>query len=53
MKEGLAKGKAEGITQGIAQNKLETAHNLKKEGLPIEMISRVTGLSIEEIEALD
>jgi hypothetical protein len=29
------------------------AHSLKNDGLPVETISRVTGFSIEEIEALD
>ena len=40
--------KAEGITEG----KAEVAQSLLKEGISIEVISRSTGLSVEEIEHL-
>ena len=51
--EGIAEGKAEGRAEGIAggQNleKRQIAANLKKQGLPIEIIANCTGLSPEEI----
>ena len=50
--EGLAKGEARGIAKGEAKGKRQMAAHLKKEGLPIEMIARSSGLSIEEIESL-
>lgn len=54
------KGMASGIAQGIAQGKEEgkneernlIALNLKKQGIPFELISQCTGLSVKEIELL-
>ena len=45
-------GKAEGIEQGIEQEKLATASKLKRLNAPIEMIIEATGLSKEQIEKL-
>ena len=41
-------GKIEGREEGV----LITAKNMKKEGIPIETISKVTGLSIDEVGKL-
>lgn len=38
--------------EGRAEGKEETARNLKKMGVSLEIISKATGLSIEKIEAL-
>ena len=46
--EGMTKGRAEGMTKG----KAEVAQSLLKEGFSIKIISRSTGLSLEEIERL-
>jgi predicted transposase/invertase (TIGR01784 family) len=45
---GLKKAKNDGIAEG----KLAVACNLIKEKLPVDIIARVTGLSIEEINAI-
>ena len=50
--EGLAEGKAEGIDEGKTIGKAEIAINLLKENYPIEKISKVTGLTEEEIEKI-
>ncbi len=54
--EGLAKGRAEGRTEGRAEGKAEEqlrlAKGFKEAGTAIAIIAQVTGLSIEEIEAL-
>lgn len=54
--EGIAKGKAEGIAEGIAEGeakgKQEIARRMKKEGLPLELIAKLSGLSEKEIEML-
>ncbi len=51
--EGKAEGRAEGIEEGIAKGKteglLETARRMLSDGLSVEMVSRYTGLSEEEI----
>lgn len=54
--KGIAQGKAEGIAQGKAEGerlaKVEIAKISLKNGLSVEMICEITGLSIEEIEAI-
>jgi len=53
---GIIKGRQEGIATGMEKgqqmNKLETAKKMIQEGLPIDLIQRVTGLSEKEIEDL-
>ena len=50
--EAEAKGKAEGIEEGIAKANIENARKMKALGLANDLISQVTGLSIEFIENL-
>ena len=47
--ESIAKGREEGIAEGQNLEKRQIAANLKKQGLPIEIIANCTGLSPEEI----
>jgi predicted transposase/invertase (TIGR01784 family) len=42
----------EGRAEGVAENKLEIARNLKKMGLPVSQIAEGTGLSLETIDRL-
>ncbi len=42
----------DGKADGKLEEKLEIARNLKQEGFPIEVIEKVTGLSVEEIKQL-
>ena len=50
--QGRAEGRAEGRAQGAQSEKLETAKRMKAEGLDINLISKITQLSIDEIEKL-
>ena len=54
---GLAEGREVGLAEGRAEGEmnkgLEVARQMKAEGLPVEMIARCTGLSIEQIELAD
>ena len=52
MYEAEQKGLINGLKQGIEQNKIDVATNLKKLGTDIEIISKATGLSKEQIEKL-
>ncbi|WP_300755317.1 Rpn family recombination-promoting nuclease/putative transposase [uncultured Brachyspira sp.] len=52
IKEGIKKGIKEGMEKGIEQEKISLAKNMKKENIDINIISKVTGLSIEEIKSL-
>ena len=46
--EGIEKG----IEQGASNEKNSIAKNLLKDGIPIEVVSKNTGLSVEELENL-
>jgi len=50
--EGRVEGEAEGRAKGIIEGKTETARNMKAEGLSLPVITKITGLSAEEIEKL-
>ena len=53
--EGLEKGIEKGIAKAeekARQDKLESARIMKSDNMPIELISKYTGLTVEEIEAL-
>jgi len=45
-------GIEEGIEKGIEKNTRDTALKMIQNGLDIELIANITGLSIEEIEKL-
>ena len=47
--EGIKEGKEEGLKEG----KIEIAKNMLKKGLDINLISELSGLTIEEVEKLD
>ena len=54
--EGLKEGREEGLkagrTEGERKAYLEMARNLKRDGMPIALIHKYTGLTAEEIEGL-
>ena len=45
-------GRAEGRAEGRMEEKREMVHNMKSLNIPLDTISQVTGLSIEEIKSL-
>jgi predicted transposase/invertase (TIGR01784 family) len=45
-------GKQEGRREGKEEGMIEVAREMKKEGDPVEKISRITGLTKEQIEKL-
>jgi predicted transposase/invertase (TIGR01784 family) len=50
--EGRAEGHAEGRSVGVIDGKSEVAKNMLKEGMDVELISRLTGLTEEQIRRL-
>ena len=52
LQEGIEIGRKEGVKQGREEGKQETAKLMKAEGLPAELIAKITGLTTEEIENL-
>ena len=49
---GVAEGEAKGEARGEAKANRKNAQNLKNLGVDIDTISKATGLTVEEIEAL-
>lgn len=50
--EGRMEGRAEGLAEGLAEGRMEVARNMKKLGVPVEIIMQSTGLSEKDIESL-
>ncbi|MBR1938320.1 MAG: hypothetical protein IJ836_05145, partial [Spirochaetales bacterium] len=50
--DGIAKGREEGRVEGREEEKSAIVQKMKNEGLPIDLISRCTGLSSGEIQAI-
>ena len=50
--EGRAEGRAEGRTEGRAEGHIETAHKMKADNMPIDLIAKYTSLTVEEINNL-
>ena len=48
----LEGARIEGRSEGIAEEKKATASKMKSMGLPIDSISEITGLSVEDIKDL-
>ncbi len=52
IERGIERGIEQGIEQGEHKKALETAKAFKNMGIPMEKLTKATGLSIEEIEKL-
>ena len=50
--EGREEGRLEGRMEGRMEEKLANALSLKKNGVPLDVIARSLGLSVEEVEAM-
>lgn len=52
MRKGLKEGMEKGIEKGIGEERIRTARKMKAEGLGTDMITKITGLTPNEIDAL-
>lgn len=52
LEKGLEKGLEQGLEKGHEEEKMEIARKMKSDGLPDDIISKYTGLPIEEIEKI-
>ena len=52
LEDSYHKGVNKGIKEGIKEEKKENAKKMKEENIPIDIISRITSLSKEQIEKL-
>ena len=53
IQQGIQQGKSLGLAEGSRQAKLETARILKQLGDSVQKIMQATGLSKEEVEAIN
>jgi predicted transposase/invertase (TIGR01784 family) len=51
-RKGLREGRLEGKAEGKLEGRLEVARNLLQEKLPVELVARSAGLSVEEVQQL-
>ena len=52
MQQGIAQGLQQGIAQGLQQGIAQVAKNMLESGIPLEQISKLTGLSETELQSL-
>lgn len=52
LKEGMKEGMKEGLKEGLEKGKSEIALQMKKDGMPYEIIEKYTGLSLDIIDSL-
>ena len=52
LQEGRQEGLEKGIQQGIRQSNIQNARGMKSEGIPAEIIAKITGLTRDEVEKL-
>ena len=51
-KDAKEEGRAEGRAEGKAEANMDNARKMKGDGMPVELITKYTGLTIEQIEKL-
>ena len=52
IEQGIEQGRTEGLEKGALQTKQANARRMLAEGLAVDLIARVTGLSVTEVETL-
>lgn len=52
LEQGLERGLKQGLERGRYEGQLELIRKMLSRGLPLEVVSDVTGLSLEELEVL-
>lgn len=51
-RRGMEKGMEKGLEKGHEEEKKQIARKMKSDGLPVDIISKYTGLTVEEIERI-
>ena len=52
MKQGMKQGLEQGLEQGQQEERIRNARGMKAKGIPVEVISEITGLTAEEVGKL-
>ena len=52
LQKGLERGLKQGIEEGVKQGTFEIAKSMLSDNLPLELISKHTGISVEELNKL-
>ncbi len=53
MEKGIEKGLEKGLEKGRIEERLEIARTALSEGLPVELVKKLTGLEIEKLKDLE
>ena len=51
--QGIAQGKSEGIAQGKSEGIAQVAKTMKQAGYDLDAISKLTGITVEELKKLN
>ena len=52
MNTAIRMGREEGRAEGLAEGRVEIAKGMLSDGMPVDKISKYTGLTVEEIKSL-
>jgi predicted transposase/invertase (TIGR01784 family) len=52
MKQGMEKGLEKGLEKGRQEERIRNARGMKAKGIPVEVISEITGLTVEVVGKL-
>jgi predicted transposase/invertase (TIGR01784 family) len=52
LQKGLQEGRQEGLQEGLQEGKWDVARNLLREKMPVDVVSRATGLSLDALNRL-
>ena len=52
MNTAIRMGREEGRAEGLAEGRIEIAKGMLSDGMPVDKISKYTGLTVEEIMSL-
>ncbi len=50
--QGLAEGRTQGLAEGLAEGRKEAAVEMLKEGMSVELVARLSKLSVEDVANL-
>lgn len=51
-RDGEAKGRSEGFSDGVAEEKRRMVKSFKEQGFPVEAIAKASSLSVEEVRKI-
>ncbi|MEI8329794.1 MAG: ATPase, partial [Chlamydiia bacterium] len=53
IQKGLAEGMEKGKEEGVRKNQIETGRSMLQEKLPLSVVVKITGLTLEEVKGIE